>query len=116
MTPRARSRIGRRARGMIDGSVQLTAEMVVDGLTARQPVISPDGRWVAYIVRPVGQPAGPPRSAIWLAAADASVPPRALTPATAAASAPVWAPDSASVYFLSADAASSADAGLAQLQ
>ena len=34
---------------------QLTAELVVDGAVPEQPEISPDGRWVAYVVAPVGQ-------------------------------------------------------------
>lgn len=86
---------------MNDGTVTLSAELVVDGATVRQPVISPDGRWVAYTVRPLGQRTEQRLAAVWLAAVDASVPPRALTPGTAADSAPVWAADSASVFFLS---------------
>ena len=29
---------------------ELTTELVVDGVVPSQPVISPDGRWVAYVV------------------------------------------------------------------
>jgi dienelactone hydrolase len=64
-------------------------------------VISPDGRWVAWTAGPVGQRAEQRLAAIWLAAVDGTSPPRALTAGTAADSAPVWAADSASVYFLS---------------
>ena len=34
--------------------VLLTAELVVDGAVPKQPEISPDGRWVAYVVAPIG--------------------------------------------------------------
>ena len=80
---------------------ELTAELVVDGLVPSQPVISPDGRWVAYVVAPVGHPGERPMSALWVAAADGSAPPWQLTSGTAADSDPRWAPDSGSVFFLS---------------
>ncbi len=79
----------------------LTAELVVDGAVPKQPEISPDGRWVAYVVAPVGQRGERRLSAVWLAAADGSSPPRQLTAGTAADSGPRWAPDSASLFFMS---------------
>jgi dipeptidyl aminopeptidase/acylaminoacyl peptidase len=79
----------------------LTAELVVDGAVPRQPVMSPDGRWVAYVVAPVGHLGERRLSALWLAAADGSSPPRQLTAGTAADSGPRWAPDSASLFFMS---------------
>jgi dipeptidyl aminopeptidase/acylaminoacyl peptidase len=79
----------------------LTAELVVDGAVPRQPGMSPDGRWVAYVVAPLGQLGERRRSALWIAAADGSSPPRQLTAGTAADSSPRWAPDSASLFFLS---------------
>ena len=39
---------------MSDGTSTLTAELIVDGAVARNPAISPDGRWVAYAVAPFG--------------------------------------------------------------
>ena len=33
---------------------ELTAELIVDGAAPQQPVISPDGCWVVYVVAPVG--------------------------------------------------------------
>ena len=83
-----------------DGPV-LTAELVVDGTVPSQPVISPDGSWVAYVVAPVGRRADRRVCALWLAAADGSSPPGKLTAGTAADFGPRWAPDSASVFFLS---------------
>ena len=61
------------------GSEQvLTAELIVDGAVPRNPVISPDGRWVAYSVAPLGQ-AEPTVSALWVAGADGAAAPRKLT-------------------------------------
>jgi dipeptidyl aminopeptidase/acylaminoacyl peptidase len=79
----------------------LTADLVVDGAVPEQPAISPDGHWVAYVVRPVGRRGERRLSAVWVAAADGSSPPRQLTAGTAADSVPRWAPDSASLFFMS---------------
>jgi len=86
---------------MSEDTPELTAELVVDGAVPSQPVISPDGRWVVYVVAPVGRSTEDRICAIWLAAADGGSPPRKLTAGTAADSDPRWAPDSASVFFLS---------------
>src|ERR1700678_745059 len=86
---------------MSEDAAELTAELVVDGAVPSQPVISPDGCWVAYVVAPVGQKAERRLSALWVAAVDGSSPPWKLTAGTAADSDPRWAPDSASVFFLS---------------
>jgi dipeptidyl aminopeptidase/acylaminoacyl peptidase len=80
---------------------ELTAELVVDSAVPSQPVISPDGSWVGYVVAPVGRRTERSLSALWLAAADGSSPPRQLTAGAAADSRPRWAPDSASLLFLS---------------
>jgi dipeptidyl aminopeptidase/acylaminoacyl peptidase len=80
---------------------ELTAELVVDGAVPAQPVISPDGRWVAYVVAPASRAGERNLGAIWLAAADGSSSPWKLTAGTAADSDPRWAPDSAAVFFLS---------------
>jgi dipeptidyl aminopeptidase/acylaminoacyl peptidase len=86
---------------MSEDTSELTAELVVDGVVPSQPVISPDGCWVAYVVAPVGRRAERRICAIWLAAADSSSPPEKLTAGTAADFCPSWAPDSTSVFFLS---------------
>jgi dipeptidyl aminopeptidase/acylaminoacyl peptidase len=80
---------------------ELTADLVVDGAVPEQPEISPDGRWVAYVVRPMGRRGKSRVSAVWIAAADGGSPPRQLTAGTAADSGPRWAPDSASLFFMS---------------
>jgi dipeptidyl aminopeptidase/acylaminoacyl peptidase len=86
---------------MSEDTSELTAELVVDGAVPSQPVISPDGCWVVYVVAPVGRSAERRSCAMWLAAPDGSSPPRKLTAGTAADFGPRWAPDSASVFFLS---------------
>ncbi|SNS82760.1 Dipeptidyl aminopeptidase/acylaminoacyl peptidase [Streptosporangium subroseum] len=80
---------------------EATPQMVVDGAVPLHPVISPDGRWVAYAVAPIGMREKHPVSALWVAAADGSSPPRKLTAGTANDSVPRWAPDSASLFFAS---------------
>jgi dipeptidyl aminopeptidase/acylaminoacyl peptidase len=79
----------------------LTAELIVDGARPREPVVSPDGRWVAYVLAPVGRRGESRLSALWIAAANGTSPARQLTAGTAADSGPRWAPDSASLFFLS---------------
>src|ERR1035441_2569455 len=67
---------------MSDSAPTLTAELIVDGAVPRYPVISPDGRWVAFAVAAFGV-TEPPLSALWVTAADGSSPPRKLTAAAA---------------------------------
>jgi len=86
---------------MSEDAPELTAELVVDGAVPSQPVISPDGCWVAYVVAAVGHRAERRMCALGLAAADGGSPPRKLTAGTTADFGPRWAPDSASVFFLS---------------
>jgi len=86
---------------MNENAPELTAELVVDGAVPSQPVISPDGRRVAYVVAPVGRVGERRLCALWVAAADRGSPPWKLTAGTAADSDPRWAPDSGSVFFLS---------------
>ncbi|AWS44181.1 S9 family peptidase [Streptosporangium sp. 'caverna'] len=80
---------------------EATPQLVVDGAVPLRPVISPDGRWVAYTVTPIGMREKHPVSALWVAAADGSSPPRKLTAGTANDSAPRWTPDSSSLLFTS---------------
>jgi dipeptidyl aminopeptidase/acylaminoacyl peptidase len=79
----------------------LTADLVVDGEVPREPAVSPDGRYVAFAVAPAGKRGERRLSALWLAAASGDSPPRQLTAGTAVDSGPRWAPDSASLFFLS---------------
>jgi dipeptidyl aminopeptidase/acylaminoacyl peptidase len=85
----------------VDDVAQLSAELVVDSSVPSTPRLSPDGRWVVFVVTPVGQSGELPDSALWIAAVDGSEPPRRLTTGPAENSAPRWAPDSGTIYFLS---------------
>jgi hypothetical protein len=71
---------------MSEDAPELTAELVVDGVAPSQPVISPDGCWVAYVVAPAGRKTERRMCAIWLAAVDGSSPPAKLTAITLTAS------------------------------
>jgi len=80
-------------------SPELTAELLADSNMPRQPAISPDGRWVAYVVAPVSARERQ-ISSVWVVPADASSPPRQLTDGTTWAQAPRWAPDSGTLWFI----------------
>lgn len=82
-------------------SAELTAESVVDAAAPMGPVISPDGRLVAYAVVANSGRGGRPCGAIWVAAVDGSTGPRRLTDGMARELAPKWAADSGSVFFTS---------------
>src|ERR1700733_8643022 len=84
-------------------SIELTAELIADGAAPSDPVISPDGRWVAYVVAPIGAQKDPRRAALWVAATDASTAPRRFTHGGAGVARPRWSADSATVYFLRDD-------------
>ncbi|MEU8236389.1 prolyl oligopeptidase family serine peptidase [Actinoplanes sp. NPDC048967] len=75
--------------------------MVVDGRVPRTVTLSPDGRWVAYVVAPVGRAGDHPIGQLWVAAADGSEPPRRLTSGESNDAAPRWAANSLLIYFLS---------------
>jgi dipeptidyl aminopeptidase/acylaminoacyl peptidase len=79
----------------------LTADLVVDGRVPWSPVVSPDGRWVVYVLAPIGLADERPVSELWVTAADGSVRPWRLDIPPARLSCPRWAPDSESIFFLS---------------
>ncbi|KAA2267213.1 S9 family peptidase [Solihabitans fulvus] len=79
----------------------MTGELVVDGDVPATPTLSPDGRWVAFVVASVGRAGDHPVSALWIAAVAGDPSPVALTSGVTADSTPRWAADSATVFFLS---------------
>jgi dipeptidyl aminopeptidase/acylaminoacyl peptidase len=80
----------------------LTADLIVDGAQAANPVISPDGRWVAWTTARAG--AREQRvSELWLAPADASAVPVRLTDGSVSARLPRWSPDSAWLFYVAGE-------------
>src|SRR5215210_6907361 len=65
------------------------------------PRLSPDGRWVAYVVTTVDQRQNRRLSQIWLAPVDGSRPPRQFTTSPQSSNSPRWSPDGRSLAFLS---------------
>lgn len=68
------------------------------------PVLSPDGKWVAYVVRAIEPKPDQPddwraRADLWLAATDGSIPPRPLT-FSHDNTAPVWSPSGDRLAFV----------------
>ena len=64
------------------------------------PVASPDGHWlVTSVVEPAYDPAEETAD-LWLIAADGSTPPRRLTDGHGAKGTPIWAPDGASLVYV----------------
>jgi dipeptidyl aminopeptidase/acylaminoacyl peptidase len=65
------------------------------------PRVSPDGTLIAYAVWSIDREASEYRSAIWLAAADGSTPPRRFTSGTKRDAEPRWSPDGTRLAFIS---------------
>ena len=80
---------------------ELTAELLVDRLYAREVAVSPDGRLVVFVASAVGQREEHPQSAVWLAQAEVAESARPFTSGTAEDKAPRFAPDGSLLYFLS---------------
>ena len=89
-----------------DGNEPIT---VTDLLRIRQlesPTVSPDGRWLAYIVRQIDTVETEPdvryayRTHLYLVPTDGSTPPRAYTHGDRAASQPAWHPESDRIAFV----------------
>ena len=65
------------------------------------PNLSPDGKWVAYVVTTIDQRQNRRLSNIWLVPVDGSQPPRQLTNSPQSSNSPRWSPDGQYLAFLS---------------
>lgn len=69
------------------------------------PALSPDGRWVVYVLRSIAPKPDAKdewvyQTHLWLAATDGRTPPRALTFGAASDSAPAWSPQGDRIAFV----------------
>jgi dipeptidyl aminopeptidase/acylaminoacyl peptidase len=78
----------------------LTAGLIADGAEAHGPVISPDGRWVAWTTVAAADGSGERVSELWLAPVGASAVPAKLTDGSARAGLACWSPDSAWLCYV----------------
>ncbi|MBO0806597.1 MAG: PD40 domain-containing protein, partial [Nocardiopsaceae bacterium] len=93
----------------------LTAELIVDGSRAGNPVISPDGRWVAWTTSgPPGREQ--PASDLWLARADENEAPVRLAGGDARTRLPRWSPDSGWLFYVAEPGAPNGDAPHAEIR
>jgi Tol biopolymer transport system component len=80
----------------------MTAEDYYSFEFLSDPHLSPDGKWVAYVVTTVDQKQNRRVSNVWLAATDGGRAPRQFTSSPQSSSSPRWSPDGRSLAFLSA--------------
>jgi dipeptidyl aminopeptidase/acylaminoacyl peptidase len=88
----------------------ITAADLFNIKTVETPALSPDGKWVAYVLRTIEKTTGSAeasakedwtyRTQLWLAATDGQTPPRQLTFGAARNSSPAWSPDGDRLAFV----------------
>jgi len=91
------------ALATLGSSARAARPMTVDDLLAMHrvsdPQLSPDGRWIAYVVGVVDVPGNRTDSDIWVALADGSGTPRQLTASPKQDRHPRWSPDGQWILF-----------------
>ena len=78
-----------------------TPEMAVDLSVASDVQMSPDGRWIAFCVAPIGHAETIPTSTIFVVPAGGSSQPRPITDSDHNNTWPRWSPDSGTLVYLS---------------
>lgn len=71
------------------------------------PQVSPDGKWVAYVLRTTDLEADGGKTDLWLVPVSGAAQPRQLTTHEASDSSPRWSPDGRDLYFLTSRSGSS---------
>ncbi len=82
----------------------ITASDLLKLKQVESPALSPDGKWVVYVVRsiepkPEAKDDWVYHTNLWLAATDGKTPPRQLTRNTNSNTAPAWSPDGQRIAF-----------------
>jgi dipeptidyl aminopeptidase/acylaminoacyl peptidase len=77
----------------------ITHEDVYTMTRTSRPVVSPDGRWIAYIVSQPNYDSAQASSDLWIVAPDGASAPRRLTSTKEAESGAAWSPDSKRIAF-----------------
>jgi dipeptidyl aminopeptidase/acylaminoacyl peptidase len=90
---------------------QIADRIIGNIVQAGGPAVSPDGSTVAFVVKRIDMAKNKNLSQVWLAAADGSTPPCAVT-ADAHDSGPAWSPDGRSLAFVSKQGAKSGESKL----
>lgn len=85
----------------------ITAADLLNLKSVEAPALSPDGKWVVYVVRSIEPKPDTKddwvyRTHLWLAATDGKTAPRQLTYGQARNSAPTWSPDGSKLAFVRA--------------
>jgi dipeptidyl aminopeptidase/acylaminoacyl peptidase len=90
---------------------QIAERIIGNIVNAASPAVSPDGATVAFVVSRVDMAKNKGFSQVWVAAADGSSPPRAITGGDHDRD-PAWSPDGRSLAFVSARSAKKGEATL----
>jgi dipeptidyl aminopeptidase/acylaminoacyl peptidase len=83
------------------GKKTISPEDLLDLRDVGSPQISPDGKWVAFVVGLQGGWAGPKEPHIWLVSTSGKTPPRVFTASPQGESSPRWSPDGRYLAFIS---------------
>lgn len=87
---------------LTDVGPALTADLIADGSRAADPVLSPDGRWVAWATSRMGE-RGQPARELWLAPVVGSAVPTRVAEGSLPPRLPCWSLDSAWLFYVAGE-------------